>query len=177
MINILFFLLILFSFGAYSDASPYRGEKSIFYKVDNLLVLHEHYRKGRGDNIKIISYIELIDLNEKQQNIFKQDSGIFSRLWLSPNKKMIIGFSEVKSFNNQQIVVYSTQGEMLASSTVSCDVWASKESCFETMGAVYWFDSKINISPEVTETKNDIKVCVEANKCLTIKKNIKDTHL
>lgn len=170
MIKFLLFGLFL-PLSAYADSHPYMDEKSIIYRLDNLILVHEHYREGTVENLQWVSYLELIDPTKKEATVFKVKSDLLERIWISPNKNYILGLSNIKINGNKQILVYSIAGKVIASARLSCDFFSSGPTCYEgTVNFVHWFNDNIRVTPVISETENKLDICVQRERCVTIKK-------
>ncbi len=150
--SILALFISLFISVAFAD-QPYDGEVFLKDEGRTYNVMHVHSRQSKPKGLHvwyggIAKNLDECDHTNGHQGIlqiFKGDKRVYctappalTHLWLSPDEKYVVGLSDIYARNSHQLVVYSTEGELLYNRKIECDELSS--FCVTTNSEyIFWY--------------------------------------
>lgn len=105
---------IFLSLTALADAMPYGERQTLKSDSANLTSIHRHDWNSRPRT----GY--LLIQNKKNRTVKKVPAPALSYLWQSPDGEYIVGLSNIKYENRNQLIVWNKQGRVLLARPVRC---------------------------------------------------------
>lgn len=118
-------------------ATPYRTSNIISSESDSLIVNHAHdWRRDSKDG-----YLVIRNKSVSKKAIFVPSPPL-RNLWISDDSKYIVGLSDIKFDNLDQLIIWSFEGDVITRSSVDCkNAVFSDARCFEgSEGRIIWYD-------------------------------------
>jgi hypothetical protein len=127
--------LLLFVRGTYADVYRYGGRHEI--ETNNGTVSFRHVHDWSSEKLQPLffdlthhdrffssandfSYVELRDSAGKV--LFRSPSPALTKLWISPDSQLLVGFSDVMVYNPYQLMVWQRDGTLLHREHISAEV-------------------------------------------------------
>lgn len=107
-------LCFFFSFSASADTMPYGEKKKIELDSPNRIITHYHDWGGKPRT----GYLSI--KSKRSGSTIKSSSPPLTYLWQSPDEEYIVGLSNIKYKNKDQIVVWNKKGQVLFEKSIQC---------------------------------------------------------
>lgn len=126
--KLLLLIIILFITNTvFADPFGYSGTLKLKIESKNYIVIHHHDWTSKTENERDrmmtsdqnpfnkknnYAYVECID-KKTRKTVFKKPSNALTSIYISADEKYIVGISTIKLDNPNQLVIFSTKGELI----------------------------------------------------------------